>query len=323
MAETIPDHFVFSDESKESTAESSRQSSAAESKERITPISVFRPSRPALLSFDEIPVWLQDNNCIRSGYRPISYSAKECFGSWSYMHNESISIFTHLVPAILFLFAEAIIQPLFEVRYPDATIADRVVFAVFLTTATVCLGVSAGYHTLLNHSKHISELSLRCDFVGIVILTLGFFISGVYIGFYCDPSLRWIYWGMIIALGTTTIIILILPTFQGPRFRTFRLCAFVGTAMTGFAPIIHGFALYGWNAMIKSSGVPYYLGEGFLLGLGAVFYSMRIPEIYIPGKFDIYGASHQIFHVLVVLATILHLVGISLSFDYNYHYRKC
>lgn len=193
----IPEPFVLSDESKESNSESSRQSSATESKEIITSISVFSPCRPALLSFDEIPVWLQDNNCIRSGYRPISHSAKRCFESWFYMHNESISIFTHLVPAILLLFAEAIIQPLFEVRYPDATITDRIVFSVFLTTATVCLGVSAGYHTLLNHSKHISELSLRCDFVGIVILTLGFFISGVYIGFYCDPKVRWIYWGMV------------------------------------------------------------------------------------------------------------------------------
>jgi adiponectin receptor len=133
--------------------------------------------------------------------------------------------------------------------------------------------------------------------------------------------------------------------------------------MTGLVPIIHGFAIYGWDSMIRKSGVPYYLGEGFLLALGAVFYTvcissslappsnpnlmpswpsgskhlsakrsdrrltylqMRIPEVYIPGKFDIYGASHQIFHVLVVLATILHLVGISLVFDYNYHhYRTC
>jgi adiponectin receptor len=44
--------------------------------------------------------------------------------------------------------------------------------------------------------------------------------------------------------------------------------------MTGFAPIIHGFILYGWDAMIRESGVPYYLGEGFLLVLGAVFYSV-------------------------------------------------
>lgn len=309
---------VFSPDSKELTSTVSRLSSTA-SKETF---SIFR-TRPALLNYDEMPEWLQANDCIKTGYRPISYSAKACLASWLYMHNESLSIFTHLIPAVLFLLAEAVIQPLFEYRYPDATTADKIIFAIFLTSATICLGVSAGYHTLLNHSKHISELSLRCDFVGIVVLIIGFFISGVYVGFYCNPKLRCIYWAMILALGTTTIVVLIIPTFQGQRYRLFRLFAFVGTAMTGFAPIIHGFVIYGWDAMIRESGVPYYLGEGFLLALGAVFYTMRIPEIYIPGKFDIYGASHQIFHVLVVLATMVHLIGISLAFDYNYHYRTC
>jgi adiponectin receptor len=50
---------------------------------------------------------------------------------------------------------------------------------------------------------------------------------------------------------------------------------------------------------------------------------MRIPESFKPGKFDIVGSSHQIFHVLVVLATVVHLVGILLAFDYNYHHRVC
>jgi adiponectin receptor len=191
----LADILVISPDSKESTASTaSRQSSANESKESAT---FFFQTPPTLLTFDQIPAWLQDNDCIRGGYRPISHSVKECLLSWSYMHNESISIFTHLVPAILFLFSEVIIQPLFEARYPGATVADRIVFAVFLSSATICLGISAFYHTLLNHSKQISELSLRCDFVGIVVLTLGFFISGVYIGFYCDQKLRWIYWGMV------------------------------------------------------------------------------------------------------------------------------
>lgn len=42
-----------------------------------------------------------------------------------------------------------------------------------------------------------------------------------------------------------------------------------------------------------------------------------------PGTFDIYGSSHQLFHVLVVMATVLHLVGIFEAFDYNYYNRKC
>ena len=48
-----------------------------------------------------------------------------------------------------------------------------------------------------------------------------------------------------------------------------------------------------------------------------------MPETLKPGRFDFFGCSHQIFHVLVVLATIVHLLGIVLAFDYNYHHRQC
>jgi adiponectin receptor len=47
------------------------------------------------------------------------------------------------------------------------------------------------------------------------------------------------------------------------------------------------------------------------------------PECRFPGKFDMYGSSHQLFHVLVVIATVLHLVGMLETFDYNYHHRMC
>ncbi len=42
-----------------------------------------------------------------------------------------------------------------------------------------------------------------------------------------------------------------------------------------------------------------------------------------PGKFNIFGSSHQLFHVLVVIGTVMHLVGILEAFDYNYYHRTC
>lgn len=37
-----------------------------------------------------------------------------------------------------------------------------------------------------------------------------------------------------------------------------------------------------------------------------------------PGTFDLFGSSHQIFHVLVVLAAISHLFGLIKAFDYHH-----
>nr|ABN04724.1 At4g38290 [Arabidopsis thaliana] len=39
---------------------------------------------------------------------------------------------------------------------------------------------------------------------------------------------------------------------------------------------------------------------------GALVYATRIPERWMPGKFDIAGHSHQLFHVLVVAGAFTH-----------------
>jgi len=141
--------------------------------------------------------------------------------------------------------------------------------------------------------------------------------------FYCEPTLRAIYWAMIITLGIATAIVLLSPGLQGPKWRTLRISAFVGTGISGFVPLIHGSAIFGFEQMIRQSGMPYYLAEGLLLLLGAFFYATRIPESIRPGTFDIWGNSHQIFHVLVVLATVVQLYGILDAFDYNYAHGRC
>lgn len=113
--------------------------------------------------------------------------------------------------------------------------------------------------------------------------------------------------------------------------------------LSGIAPLIHGIARFGFMQMMKQSGAPFYIAEGLLLGLGAVVYTVsfhvdcqireslltkqylqtRVPESLGSGKFDLFGSSHQIFHVLVVLATTLQLFGILSALDYNYHNRVC
>ena len=46
----------------------------------------------------------------------------------------------------------------------------------------------------------------------------------------------------------------------------------------------------------------------------------RIPERFVPGLFDYFGSSHQIFHVHVVLAALAHYWCILTAFD-HWHTR--
>lgn len=153
--------------------------------------------RKALLTFDELPEWHQDNVFIRTGYRAISGSSRLSFASWLYLHNESVNIYSHLIPAIAFLLGECYIHVYLSRTYTDVTVTDYLIFSFFLLTAVVCLGLSATYHTLLNHSHKFEQIWLRLDLVGIVVLTLGDFVSGIYMVFWCEPLERKIYWSMV------------------------------------------------------------------------------------------------------------------------------
>ena len=65
-------------------------------------------------------------------------------------------------------------------------------------------------------------------------------------------------------------------------------------------------------------GLDWVLLQGFLYILGATIYAERVPERLRPGQFDILGSSHQIFHVLVVLAALAHLKGLLKAFDFRH-----
>ncbi|KAK2802134.1 hypothetical protein FQN50_007498 [Emmonsiellopsis sp. PD_5] len=132
------------------------------------------------------------------------------------------------------------------------------------------------------------------------------------------------------------------PYYQGPEYRNFRLASFVSTALSGFAPVIHGAIIFD-RETFNNSGIPFYLLEGALLILAAYIYGIsllyfifqdiiilkkhshrikhRIPERWYPGHFDIWGHSHTIFHVLVVIATGVHFYGLLVAFEYDYWNR--
>ncbi|KAI1464827.1 hemolysin-III related-domain-containing protein [Daldinia caldariorum] len=146
-----------------------------------------------LVPYDEIPDWYQDNPYIRRGYRPVSHSARVCFGSWLYLHNETVNIYTHLVPAAALLISG--LAYLFS-RLQHRSSDDAGVVAVLLLSASACLGLSGAYHTLMCHSQEVEALWLRLDFVGIILLILGSFISGIYVSFWCESLERKMYWSM-------------------------------------------------------------------------------------------------------------------------------
>lgn len=110
---------------------------------------------------------------------------------------------------------------------------------------------------------------------------------------------------------------------------------FVGMGMSAVLPVLDGLATYGFHQMRRQIGLSWLVLQGALYIIGAGLYAvsfrspdteyniltqpqMRWPEKQRPGKYDLIGSSHQIFHVLVVLAAASHLVGLIKAFDYRH-----
>jgi adiponectin receptor len=50
---------------------------------------------------------------------------------------------------------------------------------------------------------------------------------------------------------------------------------------------------------------------GFAYVFGALLYGSRTPERFFPGKFDHFGASHQIFNICVLIGVLSHFLGVT------------
>ena len=123
------------------------------------------------------------------------------------------------------------------------------------------------------------------------------------------------------------------PKFQDAKDRLFGALMFMATGLSGVAPLIHGLKVFDISQMMRKA-FPYTLVKAGCLLFRTAFYAVslprshtrdkltlthvvlktRFPESRYIGKFDLWG-SHSNFHILVVCAAVVQLVGYLDAFD--------
>jgi len=269
-----------------------------------------------LWAWHELPEWMQDNAYITGGYRKELKSFVACGKSIFHIHNESVNIWTHLLGAL------GALGVMFGIYYyllstsAGTTWVECAMFYIFILSAFSCLAFSATFHTVVAHSHQVACAYNRLDYIGIAILIVGSFYPALYYGFYLHPYLAAFYLMMITIFGACTVYVVIAPHYRTPDYRWMRTIMFLLLGFCAIFPVGHFVILDGIFDPLVMISVPYLLLMGALYVTGAVMYASRVPERWIPGKVNILGSSHQIFHVFVVLAALSHLVGVIKSFNY-------
>ncbi|KMZ06487.1 progestin and adipoQ receptor family member 4 isoform X2 [Drosophila simulans] len=269
-------------------AASSGPSSSASSSSSSSSSSGSDENVVQLLPWQDMPTYLQFNPYVLRGYRPLQ-TFKGCLLSLFYWHNETINILTHAIPIFYILAIVPGLMP-WDSGYKFLSFCH-----VFGSVAPWC--GSFVYHLFMNIEKgeNVYYTLLKLDMVGIWVSQSFGALPLVTATTLCfPPVLKWLIivsycvlslWGLYKAL-----------TASSPWQR--RLCFALPFAMRSILTFLRIRGMVGGSHMALSH---VYLQDGVSI-LGGAIGAMRIPEKWFPGVVDYYLNSHNIMHVLVVVA---------------------
>lgn len=241
-----------------------------------------------LLSWNDLKDWQKDNEYILGSYIPAKTPV---IPTLTVFHNETVNIYTHLIPALL--------SSLLLFALPS--------HVAFLVGVATCLGCSAAFHTIKSYSPHHARIGNSLDYIGIVFLITTSILSLQHVALNGVVSeLRNSLVVCTLSLAFLCVVVVVRPRFRTPQWRPYRAMLFVIFGLSGAIPVAISYWNYGLGETTKRFALWWLLAEAGLYILGAAIYAARIPECIWPGKFDLIGHSHQIFHVMVVLAALCH-----------------
>ncbi|SCU99860.1 LAMI_0G01310g1_1 [Lachancea mirantina] len=265
--------------------------------------------------YSELPEWQKDNDKILNGYVRETQSMVKCLKSLTYFHNESVNIYTHLIPSatylvLLMFFTDVILIP----HFPTTTMSDYIMINFYLLGAFVCLMCSTCFHCLKQHSEAHSNIWSKVDYMGIIVQISCSTVSLLYYGYHDHLFYFKVFTIITVVLGSCCSAFVLNDRFNAKNWRICRAAFFVCFAFSGIVPVLAGIAKFGLAESLQRVQVKYVTLEALFYLSGALVYGFRIPETFAPGKFDFVGHSHQIFHVLVVAGSICHFRAVMGSY---------
>uniref|UniRef100_A0A915JBJ7 Adiponectin receptor n=1 Tax=Romanomermis culicivorax TaxID=13658 RepID=A0A915JBJ7_ROMCU len=270
--------------------------------------------------FRSLPEWLQDNDFLHQGHRPQLPSFSACMLSVFRIHTETGNIWSHMLGCLLFV---AITAYIYTRPHHEIHLEKKFVFMPFLLGAVICMAFSSAFHTMYCHSLRIHKIFLKLDYVGISLLIMGSSIPWLYYSFYCRIEPKIVYISLISFLGVACILISFCETFSAPNYRHLRAGVFISFGCCGIIPLIHYFITDGIHAAFAESAFGWLILMALIYLFGALLYAFRVPERFFPGKCDIWFQSHQLFHLLVVVAAFVNYHGINVLAVSRISGRSC
>ena len=271
------------------------------------------------VGYKESPLWVRVNPFIVTGYRVSCSTARKCFRSVWYLHNQTMNVWTHFggTFVILALLAQALKRD----DVVDLTWLDKVLVAVFVFAFGSQFLLSAVYHALMCHSSQVCFRFRQADYIGVLchigglelVALVGLFLPPSWLGLPPRPeglipadelnsssSLAFlILFGLVVSIVLVWTVVLLIVQPE----RKYRI--YVGMVLLTALSWALIWRLYAIDAPIAqaASTAMWDVQKWYAIGMFPFLY--KVPERWIPtGLFDIWGASHQLWHIAIILGTV-------------------
>ncbi|XP_034085129.1 progestin and adipoQ receptor family member 3-like [Gymnodraco acuticeps] len=262
---------------------------------------VLITQRIRLYTYEQIPLFLRENPFITDGYR-AHLPSKLCLRSIFMLSNETVNIWSHLLGFLLFFYL-AVNDLTSVLPASGVNREDYVIYAIGLFCFQVCMLCSVGYHLFSCHrSEKTCRRWLSLDYAGISVGILGCYVPGIFYAFYCNAFWRQLYLLTVLSLILAVFCAQVHPRYLSNDWKRIRMAIFCCVAGISVVPSCHWVGLNGGlSTDVVQLFLPRILVMYLIAGTAFLFYVTKIPERYFPGQLNYLGASHQVWHVLVVL----------------------
>ncbi|XP_065831315.1 membrane progestin receptor gamma-B-like [Oscarella lobularis] len=258
------------------------------------------------LSTTQVPRAFRED-FVRTGYRAPNLTAKQCLASLFECHNETANVWTHLIPTLFF--AALAVQCAVVDEKPRAW--PMVVFVAGLVVNTGCSTVAHLFSTMSVRSRHICYY---IDYSGISIVGLTVSIGYYYYSFPLGGvALRNRYISGSVFVGA-------LACFLSCGSRHYRVDAWQKSARTASFGLCYAYTTLPLLIRIAWADRWEFILVGHVahvaLMIAASFvYTAKVPERFWPGRFDLFGHSHCLMHILFDFSILLQFVCVRFDME--------
>ncbi|KAG7315154.1 hypothetical protein KOW79_021242 [Hemibagrus wyckioides] len=271
---------------------------------------------PPVFNVHQVPKAFQEDSII-SGYRHPRSSATDCLLSLFQLTNETLNVWTHFLPTWYFLYKLLTVVCMQDV-WTDAYTWPLLVYLLSCCVYPLASSCAHTFSTMSTRSRHICYFF---DYGALSLYSLG---SAIAYSAYVVPD-AWVnsafhvYYvpvAVINSVVSTTMACysrLGFPPHSNPdRFaeskrprlgKVLRILAFSYPYLFDNIPLFYRIFLCVGEGCTANEVNGLHVYHAFLAFLTGFLFATHLPERLAPGRFDLIGHSHQLFHVCGISGT--------------------